>query len=46
MWVVAIIFVAGLAMAGCIALVNDEDAYGRITPTVSLDSQESRFSGS
>jgi hypothetical protein len=29
-WIVAIIFVCGMLVAGCIALANDEDAFGGV----------------
>lgn len=29
-WIVAIVFVAGMLVAGCIALGNDEDAFGGV----------------
>jgi hypothetical protein len=29
-WIVAIVFVLGLAVAGCIAVANDEDSLGRM----------------
>ena len=41
-WIVAIIFVCGMVVAGCIALANDEDAFGGVRVVQLADHERER----
>lgn len=45
-WIIAIIFVAGLAVAGCIAVVNDEDSMARLPVILASHDYDERGDGS